>query len=138
MFNCLKLKIYKILYGNIANDVTGILTNNEAYENFKKSQSILEQKNKFKVKSKINSINGCIESTASSGGFLVYYCVDTITDSKDLKFLKQYFKNKGYKVKYKIEKKRIDNNKRFIIIKWDNWDKRKYINWRLYYEKFFI
>ncbi len=124
MLKKIKLLIYNTLFANKMEDIAGILTDNktESYQNYEKSLIFKKKKFEHDFQSLISSIQYKINCAVEDGNLEAKYDFKSNTSYETLlnesnfqKQLKQFYRNKGYKIS--IYKHRI----------YLSWDKKTFI-----------
>lgn len=111
-----------LLYKNTGKQVMGALTNCEAYISNQQTKKILTEKIEEDAQKMKNIIEKNIGFAIMDCKFKTQVYYNTRYYPKNnIKYIKQFFREKGYKVKIRFCIDAVGSNRQ-IIISWKHWD----------------
>jgi hypothetical protein len=120
--------LYKLLYRNTGKDVMNALINSEAYMAKIKAKKVYDEKLKENLSKLISEIDQNIDIAINEGKFNCTTYFNSKSISKENKeYIKNLYKEKGYKVKFRLyieldDYATNDYNKKIII----TWKQNKF------------
>lgn len=110
---------HKILYKKQAHKVMLAMENCDAYKDFQSSSNMYNEKIESALKHIINDVEYCKGEAIENGEFCCHVEISKKLKSEHRRYLKKYFLNKGYKIKFESSEMLFSVDT--LIISWKHW-----------------